>query len=170
MNANERRQNLINILKNLDKPIKGDELAKKFNVSRQVIVQDIALIRAKGIEIMATPQGYITYNTTSISKVINCKNHKDSCSFYEELKIIVDLGGKVKDVIVEHPLYGEIKVNLDIESNRDINEFINKASSEEFKQLSLLTKENHMHTIEAKDEEILGEIIEELEKRNLLFK
>ena len=88
--------------------------------------------------------------------------------FYNELKTIVDLGGKVKDVIVKHPIYGEIKVDLDIDSNRDIDEFMKKASSDEFKQLSTLTKESHLHTIEAKSEEILDEIVSSLLDKNIL--
>ena len=78
------------------------------------------------------------------------------------------IGGKVKDVIVKHPIYGEIKVDLDIDSNRDIDEFMKKASSDEFKQLSTLTKESHLHTIEAKSEDILNEIISSLLDKNIL--
>lgn len=88
--------------------------------------------------------------------------------FIKNLKTIVDLGGKVKDVIVKHPIYGEIKVDLDIDSNRDIDEFMKKASSDEFKQLSTLTKESHLHTIEAKSEEILDEIVSSLLDKNIL--
>ena len=73
-----------------------------------------------------------------------------------------------KDVIVKHPIYGEIKVDLDIDSNRDIDEFMKKASSDEFKQLSTLTKESHLHTIEAKSEEILDEIVSSLLDKNIL--
>lgn len=171
MKASERREKLINILQNSNRPIKGDELAETLNVSRQVIVQDIALIRAKGEEIIATPQGYIVYGrSTSVSTIIECNNHSSSQEFYEELKTIVDLGGKITDVIVEHPLYGVIKVDLDISSNKDIKEFIEKASNDEFRQLSTLTKDSHKHTIEAKNENILDEIIIELSRKDILCK
>ena len=126
MKVKERRELLLSILNKSAKPIKGDELA-----SRQVIVQDIALIRATGVDIIATPQGYVIYNTKVTTKTIECKNHVNGDEFYNELKTIVDLGGKVKDVIVKHPIYGEIKVDLDIDSNRDIDEFMKKASSDE---------------------------------------
>ena len=158
MKVKERRELLLSILNKSAKPIKGDELANTLNVSRQVIVQDIALIRATGVDIIATPQGYVIYNTKVTTKTIECN----------ELKTIVDLGGKVKDVIVKHPIYGEIKVDLDIDSNRDIDEFMKKASSDEFKQLSTLTKESHLHTIEAKSEEILDEIVSSLLDKNIL--
>ena len=170
MKAKERRELLLNILNKSSNPIKGDELANTLDVSRQVIVQDIALIRAAGVDIIATPQGYVIYNSKVAVKTIECKNHTNTEEFYNELKTIVDLGGKVKDVIVKHPLYGEIKVDLDIASNRDIDEFMKKASNDEFKQLSILTKESHLHTIEAKNEEILDEIISTLLDKNILAK
>ena len=163
MKVKERRELLLSILNKSAKPIKGDELANTLNVSRQVIVQDIALIRATGVDIIATPQGYVIYNTKVVTKTIECKNHVNGDEFYNELKTIVDLGGKVK-----HPLYGEIKVDLDIDSNRDIDEFMKKASSDEFKQLSILTKDSHLHTIEAKSEDILDEIISSLLDKNIL--
>lgn len=169
MKASERRQKLLDILNNSARPVKGDELAETLNVSRQVIVQDIALIRAKGDDIIATPHGYIVYGKNiSISKVIKCKNHSNINEFYEELKTIVDLGGSIKDVIVQHPIYGDIKVELNISSNRDIDEFMKKASEKEFKQLSILTKENHIHTIEATNQKIIEDIVEELRKRDIL--
>ncbi|OJT80958.1 transcription repressor NadR, partial [Clostridioides difficile] len=88
MNSNERRSKLIDILKESKHPVKGGTLAELLNVSRQVIVQDIALIRARGFEIIATPQGYIIYNQPYFTKQIKCKNHKDSKEIYDELKII----------------------------------------------------------------------------------
>ena len=102
MKVKERRELLLSILNKSAKPIKGDELANTLNVSRQVIVQDIALIRATGVDIIATPQGYVIYNTKVTTKTIECKNHVNGDEFYNELKTIVDLGGKVKDVIVKH--------------------------------------------------------------------
>ena len=104
MKVKERRELLLSILNKSAKPIKGDELANTLNVSRQVIVQDIALIRATGVDIIATPQGYVIYNTKVTTKTIECKNHVNGDEFYNELKTIVDLGGKVKDVIVKHPI------------------------------------------------------------------
>ncbi len=169
MKVKERREQLLNILNKSVNPIKGDELADTLNVSRQVIVQDIALIRASGVDIIATPQGYMIYNSISITKTIECRNHNDVEDFYEELKTIIDLGGTVKDVIVKHPIYGEIKVELDISSNRDINEFIEKASNDEFKQLSILTKDSHIHTIEAKNEDVIEDIISSLSDKNILL-
>lgn len=168
MNSEERRIRLINILNQSRNPIKGCDLAKELNVSRQVIVQDIALIRAKGYEIIATPQGYIVYSKNNTIEYIKCKNHSNYQDIYDELKIIVDMGGTVKDVIVEHPTYGQIKAELNISSNRDINEFMEKVKNNEFKQLSSLTTCNHMHTVEASSDDIIKDIINELRNKGIL--
>ena len=84
----KEKESLLNIFKSAN-PIKGDELANTLNVSRQVIVQDIALIRATSI--IATPQGYIIYNSKTAIKTIECKNHSNRDEFYN-LRTIVDLG------------------------------------------------------------------------------
>lgn len=168
MNSDERRIRLINILNQSRSPIKGSDLAKELNVSRQVIVQDIALIRAKGYEIIATPQGYIVYHKNKAIEYIKCKNHANEQEIYDELKIIVDMGGTVKDVIVDHPMYGQIKAELNISSNRDINEFMEKVKNNEFKQLSSLTTCNHIHTVEAPRDDIIKDIISELRNKGIL--
>lgn len=168
MNADERRQRLIKILKSSNEPLKGGKLAEMLSVSRQVIVQDIAIIRAKGFEIIATSQGYIVYDKIYIEKTIKCKNHKSPQEIYDELKTIVDMGGTIKDVIANHPTYGEIKTDLNIESNRDINEFMDKVAKNEFKQLSTLTEHEHIHTITAKNEDIINDILDELDKKKIL--
>ena len=107
MNSSERKDKLLKLIEESTKPIKGNELAEKLNVSRQIIVQDIALIRATGKDIVATPQGYMIYNQNNkIEKKIKCKNHKNNEELFDELKSIIDMGGTVKDVIVNHLIYG----------------------------------------------------------------
>ncbi|RDY22533.1 transcription repressor NadR [Romboutsia maritimum] len=169
MDSNERRYRLLQLLNSAKLPLKGNELAKEFSVSRQVIVQDIAIIRASGSEIIATPQGYIVYNKNkSINKQIKCKNHKDYNEIYDELKIIIDRGGIVENVIVEHPIYGQIKAILNISTNIDLDNFINKIKNDGFKQLSLLTTYNHIHTIQTSNEEVMDAILNELKKKDIL--
>ncbi|MCC0697769.1 MULTISPECIES: transcription repressor NadR [unclassified Clostridioides] len=168
MNSNERRNKLIDILKESKHPVKGGVLAELLNVSRQVIVQDIALIRAKGFEIIATPQGYIIYNQPYFSRQIKCKNHRNPQEIYEELRIIVDLGGIVKDVIVNHPTYGQITAELNIYSKMDIDDFMIKVEKNEFKQLSVLTECSHIHTIEALKEKTIEDIIKKLDDSGIL--
>lgn len=170
MKIKDRRDKIVNILKSSKNPIKGDELANILNVSRQVVVKDIAIIRAEGMDIISTTQGYIIYNLidTYESTVIKSNNHSNVNKFKKELEIIVSLGGKVKDVIIDHPVYGYIRVSLDISSQKEIDDFINKASKDEFKQLSSLTKETHKHTIEAKNKQIINQIIHKLKEENIL--
>lgn len=170
MDSNERRKKILEVLNKSDLPIKGSKLAEQFNVSRQIIVQDIALIRAGGNEIIATPQGYIVYSGKNkiIKKEIKCKNHKNYDEVYNELKIIVDRGGIIENVIVNHPIYGEIKAILNISSAMDINSFMTKMKNNEFKQLSSLTMFDHVHTIQALNEDIMLSIIKELKDQDVL--
>lgn len=168
MNSAERRNRLINILEKSRNPIKGNELSKDLSVSRQVIVQDIALIRAKGFYIIATPQGYIMNNQGKVIESILCKNHNNDSEIYEELETIVDMGATIKDVIINHPTYGEIKAELNISSKRDILAFMEQVKNNQFKQLSSLSLGNHIHRIEASSQNIIDEIIAELLKKEIL--
>lgn len=170
MSSGERRKQLIHILETSKDAIKGSELAHKLEVSRQVVVQDIALIRAKGYEIIATPQGYIIYSKNNIIEYIKCNNHINDEEIYDEFKTIVDMGGIIKDVIVEHPTYGKLRAELNMSTQRDILYFMEKIKNNEFKQLSLLSTNNHIHTIEASRKDIIEDIINELNRKNILFK
>jgi len=172
MNSDERRLEIINILNKLDEPISGTELAKKLGVSRQVIVQDIAILRASGEEIIATPQGYIILKDVDgnrIIKTIVCK-HSTYDEIEDELKTIVDMGGKILDVIVEHPVYGEIKGSLMISSRLDVEKFIKNLKNTNAEPLSSLTDGIHIHSIEIEDEETFKKIIEIIEKKSNMIK
>ena len=106
MTAGKRREAIVELLLKEKAPIKGVELAAKFDVTRQIIVKDIAILRAKGNNIIATPEGYM-FNDDSGSKVksiIAVNNSKDD--MIKELEIVVKYGGTIEDVIVEHPIYG----------------------------------------------------------------
>ena len=109
MTANERREEIIKNLVKEKKAITGAELASYFNVTRQVIVKDIAILRAAGKNIIATPDGYmINDNSDNRVKSVIAVNHTED-EMESELEIVVKYGGIIEDVIVEHPLYGEIK-------------------------------------------------------------
>lgn len=163
---------ILSILKNSDGPIKGTDLSDRLEVSRQVIVQDVAILRARGESIFATPQGYLIpqiYGKKKLVKTIVC-THKNNEEIEEELRIIVDLGGKVLDVIVEHPLYGEIKSQLQIASRHDLRQFIDNLNQTKAEPLSSLTDGIHIHTIEVDDEETLNLIKEKLLEKKYLIK
>ncbi len=165
----DRRKQVLEILHRTAEPVSGNCLGEILDVSRQVIVQDIALLRAKGVEILATPQGYML-NRKSIDRprrVIAVKH--DPNSIEEELRIIVNLGGKVIDVSVEHPIYGEIKGMLMLGSMADLEEYMSKYRLSKAEPLSALTGGVHLHTIEAENEHSLDRIIAELKQKGFLL-
>lgn len=171
MNNQERREVIIKKLIQEEKPIKGTDFAKFFDVSRQVIVQDIALLRAQGVEIIATPQGYVIIKNDKkkLIKTIVSK-HTSHEAMKEELQIMIDHGAKVLDVIVEHPIYGEIKGILDIGYKKELEDFMEKIESQKAEPLSTLTEGIHIHTIDVPDEESFKKMKEVLLKKGYLIK
>ena len=165
-----RREKIMEILENRTAPIKGAELAKLVEVSRQVVVQDIAVMRAQGLDIIATPQGYLLNRLPQEKKCVRifaCQ-HEGMEAMQDELETIVTYGGYVRNVIVEHPIYGEIAGNLFLGSLYEVGQFMEKAQSAEAIPLSTLTKGVHLHTIEAKNEEILQKIAHRLLEKHYL--
>lgn len=169
MTSKERRKHINEMLAKNGNPIKGQELANKFNVTRQVIVKDIAILRAEGNNIIATPDGYlITKDEISkIKKVIAVSHDRDE--IFEELKIIVKYGGVIEDVIVEHPLYGEIKSTLMIKNLNDVENFNMRFHKENVEPLFTLTNGIHIHTISAETNEDIENILKELKEKGMLL-
>lgn len=170
MDAKERREKIASLLKASDQPVTGTMLAKQLGVSRQVIVGDIAILRAAGLNIYATPQGYVIVQTaapTAVTAKLACRHGAERMG--EELAIIIDNGGKVIDVSVEHPVYGEIKANLMLASRRDLAEFLHKSAEGGAAPLSLVTGGIHLHTVEASTEEVIQKIVTELKKAGILL-
>lgn len=170
MKAKKRREKLKETLESEVEPITGSNLAEYFNVTRQVIVQDIALLRAEGYDILATSQGYILKENMggkTYSKTIACKHNKEEVK--EELMTIVKHGAKIKDVKVEHPIYGEISGMLMLQTSEDVNKFLENTQSQEASLLASLTDGVHLHTIEAFNEDVLEAIIKELKEKGFLL-
>ncbi|WP_110953522.1 transcription repressor NadR [Anaerosinus massiliensis] len=173
MNTNERREVLRKKLSESKSPITGTALAQLLGVSRQVIVGDIGILRAMGTEVYATPQGYLipnekrTNHESVIATIACCHEKKDTAM---ELEIVIDNGGKIRDIIVEHPLYGEIRADLMISSRREISSFLERLENCGAGLLSIVTDGVHLHTIEVPNTEILKEIEKELMKKNILHK
>lgn len=170
MNGQERREQILNILKTSGEPVAGMELAKRLDVSRQVIVQDMALLRANGVEIISTNRGYVISGevetrSSRVFKVIHTEEQVE-----EELNLYVDYGGKVEDVFVYHKVHGVIKVDMNIKSRVDVQKYVYDISTGKSTQLMKLTSNYHYHTITADSEEILDMIQEELRKRGFLAK
>lgn len=169
MDAKERRMKIFDKLKNTQEPITGTALAKGLGVSRQIIVGDIAILRARGIEIYATPQGYImpVNEANKITATLACRHSRDELA--NELQIIVDNGGKVLDVVVGHPLYGEIRANLMLSSRREVAEFLDKLKESGAEPLSIVTGGVHLHTVEVNDRASLSKIEAELKANGILM-
>ncbi len=172
MDGEQRREEILQILKNSNQPISGTELAKRMCVSRQVIVQDIALLRAVNKNILSTNKGYVLFANTQESGTYK-KSYKVKhleTEILDELFTIVDLGGRVLDVVVEHPIYGQIMVDLLINSRSDAEKFMCQVKENRTKPLNELTMGIHYHTIVADSEEILEQIEDQLLKKGYLIK
>lgn len=167
MNSIERREDIYKLLLKSDIPLKGVDIAKKYLVTRQVIVKDIAILRAKGQNIIATPDGYIVSKNDNKVKAIIAVNHSEE-EMIEEMSIVIKYGGIIEDVIVEHPLYGEIRGMLMIKNYNELNKFIKKYRDQDARLLSVLTKGIHIHTIAAESNEDIDSIISELKEHNFI--
>lgn len=158
---------MLNRLKNSSRSLIGSDLAKEFGVSRQVIVQDIALLRAKGEKIIASSQGYFHESNLGMPTVkasIACA-HNDQAELKDELLTIVNYGARIIDVKVEHPIYGEISGNLMISSREDVENFVKNYNQNQAALLSKLTAGVHLHTIEAVNQQVLAKIKTELKAK-----
>ena len=166
MTGSDRRQEILKNIKESDRPVSGSKLAKDYDVSRQVIVQDIALLRASGYDIISTNRGYVLEGQTCAERVFKVR-HTDE-QLETELCTIVDLGGQVKNVMVNHKVYGHIEAELGITSRRKVKEFLEDIESGKSTPLKNITSDYHYHTVAADSEETLGMIEEELRKLGFL--
>ena len=162
-----RREKIIEIMSNQKEPVSGSDLAKKFGVSRQVIVQDIALIRAEGNNVISTNRGYILNAPHTVSRIF--KVHHTDADLENELCGIVDLGGKVINVMVNHRVYGHIEAELNIGSRRQVENFMEDIRNGKSSPLKNITSDYHYHKVEAESEEILDMIQDMLKRRGFLI-
>jgi len=169
--GDDRRDFLLKVLKENDKPITGSELAKMANVSRQVIVGDITLLKAKDEPIIATNQGYLYLQEHTakqqIEKTIACYHppHKTE----EELNIFVDNGVTVKDVRIEHPVYGDLTASIMVSNRNEVKKFIESIQRTNATYLLELTGGIHLHTVSAKNSSHIEAAEKALKKANILI-
>lgn len=164
MDSKSRRSEILKVLQLSNEAVKGTQLAEKFGVTRQIIVKDIAIIRAAGNKVIATPDGYLFNEENSRFKSIIAVNHNED-KLKEELEIVVKYGGIIEDVIVEHPLYGEIKAYLKIKNLNDLLKFMDLFKENNAKPLSILTNGIHLHTVSTETEDEMKYIIKELKEK-----
>ena len=167
MTGEARRQEVLKTLKGATEAVNATKLAEMFGVTRQIIVADIALLRASGNAIRAEHRGYVLEKPDgSVRRKIVCRHTKDGV--LDELYTVVDNGGKVLDVQVEHSIYGTISADLSISSRYDAEEFVRKVSETSSTQLSDLTGGIHIHTVSVKDEETFARICARLAELGIL--
>ena len=168
--GNDRRILLVKLLKDANNPIPGRELGELVNVSRQVISGDITLLKAKGEPIIATSRGYVYMHPmieqNKIEKVIVCSHTSHQTE--EELNILVDNGITVKDVKVEHPIYGDLTASVMVSNRSEVKNFIENIKQTNASLLSELTEGIHLHTIIAKSEQEIHNAEEALRKADIL--
>lgn len=165
-----RRDAIKELLQTSAEPVTGSCLAKKYDVSRQVIVQDIAVLRASGLNIVAASNGYFIPSEMRIDRLIKtviCQH--DSSRLGEELRIMLDYGCKVLNVIVDHPVYGEIIGQLMIGSHKELDAFLRKVNAEDALPLSTLTDGEHIHTIEVPSEKIFEALVRDLKENKFII-
>lgn len=169
MNANLRREKILTLLRGADAPMSATAIASLFSVSRQIIVGDIALLRAGGEKVLATPRGYILEKNELSSqcerRIVSC--HSDD-RMGEELYTVVDLGGTVLDVTVEHSVYGEICAPLHMTSRFDVDAFLLKCETSGARPLCDLTGGVHLHTIRCANETVMARIENALREKGFL--
>ena len=166
MKVAERRKAIVNLLLSTKEPISGGELAKQFGISRQIIVQDITVLKGTGYEILSTSQGYVMQKSPLSERVFKLRHTTEETE--DELSCIVDLGGTVVVVFVLHKVYGKIEATLNIFSQLQIKQFLEGVRTGQSSELMHITGGYHYHTVRADSEAVLDRIEKELIKRNYI--
>ena len=166
MKVDKRRKAIVNLLLASKKPISGGELSKQFNVSRQIIVQDITVLKGLGYEILSTHNGYVMQKSPFLERVFKLKHTTEQTE--DELNSIVDLGGTVVDVFVWHKVYGKISAMLNIFSRLHVKQFLEGVRTGKSTELMNITGGYHYHTVRADSEAVLDKIGETLQQKNYI--
>lgn len=166
MTGAERRKKIISMMRESSKPISGGKIGSETGVSRQVVVQDIALLRTEGYAITATARGYLLDEPKKTERLFKMFHSDEQTE--EELQTVVDLGGCVVDVMVNHRVYGKVTAPLNLRNRRDVQLFINQLKTGKSTPLKNITSGYHFHRISAENEEILDEIEAALREKQFL--
>ena len=160
----------MGLLSRSEGPVSAGHLAAHFCVSRQIIVGDVALLRAAGADIAATPRGYILSRPEEalFSCKVACVHTPEEMG--AELRTIVDAGGEAADVIVEHPVYGQLTGALNIRCRDDVEAFLRQVHSHAAQPLSALTGGVHLHTVRCRDEAGMKRVLAALEREGFLYR
>ncbi len=168
VDAQQRRLEIARRLQQAAAPISATALAQELSVSRQIIVGDVALLRAGGLDITATPRGYLLPKTHSeLLCTFACRHRSDQME--AELNAIVDQGCTVLDVIVEHPVYGQLTAPIHVSSRYDVEQFIQRCRQSDAVPLSQLTEGLHLHTVSCRDKPAADRVRKALEQLGFLY-
>lgn len=166
MKSDERRKSIVNLLLSEKRAVSGGELSEKYDVSRQIIVKDISILKEQGFDIVATSAGYVIKSSPFVERIFKVLHTTEQTE--DELQAIVDLGGIVADVYVWHKAYGKMEAKLNISSRKQIAQFIESVRTGKSVELMHITGGYHYHTVRADSEESLDLIEAELSKRNYI--
>ena len=166
MKVAERRKAIVNLLSLSKEPVSGGELARQFDISRQIIVQDITVLKGTGYDILSTSRGYVLQRSPLAERVFKVKHTSEQTE--DELTCIVELGGTVVDVFVWHKVYGKIEAPLNIFSKHQVKQFMEGVRTGKSSELMSITGGYHYHTVRADSEEILEKILNELNSRSYI--
>ena len=166
MNNIERRKEILDILRKSSSPVPAKQLAARFDVSRQVIVQDLAVIRASTSGILSTNRGYLMENDVIYTREFKVRH--DEPEIERELNLIVDCGGCVKNISISHRAYGRVRAQMDIRSRQDVQEFVGRMVNSKSSLLANATSGYHYHLVEADSEARLDLIEEKLREAGFL--
>ncbi len=166
MKSEERRKQIINLLTASPIPLSGGELSKKLNASRQIIVQDIAVLKERKYEILSTHKGYVLSSTPLFEREFKVKHTNEQTE--HELSLIVENGGIILDVFVWHKAYGKLKASMNIFSKEDVKNYYLLITSGKSTELMAVTSGYHYHTVRAETEEQLDKIEKVLDENGYL--
>ncbi|MGN0707323.1 MAG: 3H domain-containing protein [Faecalibacterium sp.] len=170
MNAAQRRETILERLTSASVPLSASTLAAELGVSRQIVVGDVALLRAAGAQIDATPRGYQLHPAAQGYTGILACVHSTAEQMRDELYTVVDQGGVVVDVAVENALYGELRGNLNLASRYDVDAFMRQAGNAPECLLSRMTGGVHLHTLRCPNEAAFRRIEASLAARGFLYR
>ena len=166
MKGKERRKEIAALIMAAEKPVSGSALSERLGVSRQIIVQDIAMLRAEGYDVLSTHQGYVIAKGPFAERVFKLRHTSEQTE--DELTTIVTMGGTVVNVFVWHKVYGKVEANLNIFSERSIAQFMDGIKSGKSKELMHITEGYHYHTVRADSEQVLDEIGRVLDEKGYI--
>ncbi len=166
MTGEERRKEILSRLDGADRLISASALARELGVSRQVIVGDVAILRAHGHDIVALARGYVLQRKSAFERVFKVYHSDDDTE--RELNIFVDAGGECVDVFIYHRTYGEVHAPMNLKSRANVQAFLSDIASGKSSLLKNVTSGYHYHTISAESPEILDLIETRLKENGFL--